>query len=86
MTARWFGIRIDMLSALFLGAVGFGSIPLASGTYVLSNGEQQLVWWCVYNYSIKLFLFRVGSRGGWTSVGVHYLPGGNVPVLCSTEC
>ena len=30
-----------MLSALFLGAVGFGSIPLASGTYVMSNGEQQ---------------------------------------------
>ena len=31
VTARWFGMRIDFLSAVFLGAVAFGSIPLASG-------------------------------------------------------
>lgn len=31
---RWFGLRIDILSVLFLAAVAFISIPLASGEYV----------------------------------------------------
>ena len=30
VTTRWFGIRIDFVSALFLAAVAFTSVPLAS--------------------------------------------------------
>ncbi len=32
VTTRWFGMRIDLLSAGFLACVVFTSIPLASGT------------------------------------------------------
>ena len=32
---RWFGLRIDILSVLFLAIVAFVSIPLASGKHAL---------------------------------------------------
>ena len=41
VTNRWFGIRIDLLSAVLLACVAYASVPLASskGTYppILSN-------------------------------------------------
>lgn len=40
VTVRWFGLRIDLLSSLFLIAVAFFSIPLASRKSYLENPKS----------------------------------------------
>ena len=37
VTVRWFGLRIDLLSSMFLAAVAFFSVPLAS--------RKSSSWW-----------------------------------------
>ena len=49
VTTRWFGMRIDLLTAVFLAVVAFASVPLASSKWSIWSPHQQRhihVWWC----------------------------------------
>ena len=49
MTSRWFGIRIDTISAIFVGIVAFSAIPLTgreSGTLCRTSSSMSLPLKC----------------------------------------
>lgn len=43
VTSRWFGLRIDLITALYLGVVSFISVPLAQSEFVVINLEEETV-------------------------------------------
>ena len=43
-TSRWFGMRIDLISATFLAFVVFSAIPLADSKYQLKSMQNNIFY------------------------------------------
>lgn len=42
-STRWFGLRVDIISAIFVGIVAFTAIPLANGEYAVQDMFYEIV-------------------------------------------
>ena len=83
-TTRWFGIRIDMLVAVFVAAVAFISIPLSSRKQTsVINVYFEIHIDC---FTFKMSFIRVECWFSRSRTNVQCFTCWHVSVLCETEC
>lgn len=79
--ARWFALRIDLLSAALLAVVAFVSIPLASSEMPSLHAPLNNN----INYVIS-FVVRSQCWVGGACIDLHHITGRYSSILCPAKC